>query len=228
MKKLKIGLVGASGRMGQEISKLVAGSNKYEICAEINRSNGSLGKIKSSNLDVMIDISLPEGFRAALEWCVKNKKPLVSGTTGLSAQQYKAIEKAGAQIPILWSPNMSIGIAMLQKALAAMGHCEEFDIAIEETHHKRKKDRPSGTAILLQNTIEQKMKRKLEEPLSIRGGGVVGIHRVHLLSEDEALYFEHQALNRRVFASGALRAAEWISKKKPAVYKMSDVLGEKR
>lgn len=228
MKKLRIGLVGASGRMGQEILKLAAESNKYEVCAEVNRSNGSLSNVKGSSIDVIIDVSLPEGFQAALEWCVKNKKPLVSGTTGLSTQQLKAIEKAGMQIPILWSPNMSIGIAMLQRALSAMGHCDGFDLVIEETHHKRKKDRPSGTAILLKKTIEQKMKRKIDEPLSMRGGGVFGIHKVHFLSEDEALCFEHQALNRRVFASGALTAAEWLFKKKPSVYKMADVLGEKQ
>lgn len=226
MKKTRIALVGATGRMGLEILDLTRNNKAFEVSVEISRSTGGFKKINSKQMDIVLDVSLPEGFEVALDWCIKNKKPFVSGTTGLSKEQIKKLDVAAKIIPVLWSSNMSMGIALLQKAIAAMGKCDDFDIAIEETHHKRKKDRPSGTAILLQTAVEKSAKRKIETPVSLRGGGVFGIHKVHYFGEEETISFEHQALNRKVFARGALIATSWLVRQKPGRYGMQDVLGE--
>jgi 4-hydroxy-tetrahydrodipicolinate reductase len=124
----------------------------------------------------------------------------------------------------LWSANIIFLIYLLQNALKSLGSCEGYEIVIEETHHKRKKDKPSGTALLLQKTIESSTKRKLETPVSIRGGGVFGIHKIQILGEEETLTFEHQALNRTVFARGAISAATWVSQQGPGSYTIQDML----
>ena len=224
MKKIKVGLVGASGRMGQEISRLLENNNHCELYYSIGRHDKWDAKLGKS-VDVWIDFSSPEAFADTLKFAGQSKKPVVSGTTGLSAKEKKLLLTYSKKIPLLWSSNMSIGVAVLNEAIKSFNAISHFDFQIEEIHHNRKKDKPSGTAITLQENLAQVIKRDPPEPLAIRGGGVFGVHKVYAMSDEEVLVFEHSALNRTVFARGAILAAEWLVKQKePGLYKMRDVL----
>ena len=177
-------------------------------------------------MDMVVDFSTPPGLRAALKWCVENHRPLVSGTTGLSPQDSSKLTQAGNKIAVLHSANMSLGIAALTSMLNALGApgFEEWDFQIDEIHHKQKKDRPSGTALLLQKKLRQVTKTQLPPPNSIRGGGVPGIHQVWAMGPEEVLVLQHTAFHRRVFARGALNAARWLfDKKEPGLYDLSDL-----
>ncbi len=166
-------------------------------------------------------------MRKALKWCVKNKIPFVSGTTGITAVDKKLLKSAAKKIPVLWSPNMSVGINLFLKVISALGsNLSKFDLQIEEAHHAKKKDSPSGTAKILQESAEHVAKRKLPPVLATRGGGIIGVHKLQLMDEEEILTIEHTALQRSVFAKGAISAAIWLSKRKAGFYNMQDVLGE--
>ncbi|WP_374029484.1 4-hydroxy-tetrahydrodipicolinate reductase [Bdellovibrio bacteriovorus] len=125
---------------------------------------------------------------------------------------------------MLWSSNMSLGVAVLNEALKSLSAISHFDFQIEELHHNKKKDKPSGTAITLQENLEKAVGRELPEALAIRGGGIFGVHKIYAMSDEEVLTFEHTALNRTVFAKGAVQAAEWLVKQKPGLYQIRDVL----
>jgi 4-hydroxy-tetrahydrodipicolinate reductase len=232
MKKLAV--IGLSGRMGCEILALATESSEFnfKVTAGVARRREGLGEVrvvsrpeelKSEDCDVVIDFSLPEATPSVLEYCLAAKKPLVSGVTGLSQVHHEQFARAAKSIALLWSPNMSIGLNALAKALSHLKGLKEFDLQIEEIHHTRKKDAPSGTALFLQAELEKAVGRDLPEPMAIRGGGIVGLHRVLAMGEEEILTFEHQALNRRVFARGALHAARWLVDRDPGLYKMGDV-----
>ena len=120
--------------------------------------------------------------------------------------------------PIIWSA------AILTESLKVLGLLKGADFQIEEFHHIRKVDKPSGTALWLQEALEKVVGKTLNPALAIRGGGIFGVHRVHAMCEEETLTFEHQALNRKVFARGALAAAQWLKSQCPGQYQMADVL----
>jgi 4-hydroxy-tetrahydrodipicolinate reductase len=220
-KNLKIALVGADGRMGQEI-RAVAKEASCEIVATVSEK-ARWAKISLSQVDVVVDFSSPEGLQLAREWCVKNNKPLLSGTTGLSDADQKALKAAAKTIPVLYSANMSLGVAVMSamlEQLKALG--EDWDFQVDEIHHNQKKDRPSGTALMLDRKLSQIRGRKLPTPNSIRGGGVPGIHQVWAMGPDEVLVLQHTAFQRRVFARGALKAARWLfDKGQPGLYDLS-------
>lgn len=198
-----------------------------------------------SSVDVLIDFSAPEGFRACLPACVSKKIAMVVGTTGLTDADQRAIDEAAKSIPILQSTNMSLGVAVLNKiaALTAKMLGPDYDIEIVEAHHKHKKDAPSGTALtLLDHVLKATGKTRddvdfgrhgaeaLRRPGSIgmhalRMGDVTGTHTAHFAIEGERIELSHIATNRDVFVQGALRAATWLAKQKPGRYTMSDVLG---
>lgn len=233
MKKINIAVFGASGRMGQELALLMKDSAHYSpalgICksgkAEYFKTTTSELDAKDfKNIDVLIDFSTADAFSKVLSFATRNRIPLVSGTTGVSPRDLRKIDSAKSTIPVLWAPNMSLGVATLVKALESLAAIPHFDFQIEETHHRHKKDRPSGTALQLQKELESVLKRKLPEPLALRGGGVFGVHQVHAFGENETLVFEHRALSRKLFAEGALYAAQWIAKKKKGSFSMRDVL----
>ncbi len=229
----KLAIIGASGRMGTELLAL-AGEFEFEVFEGVGRSKGTaqpnlllhdhVGKLNPSNTDVIIDFSLPELTDDVVAWCVAHKKPLVSGVTGITIGQKNKFELAGASIAVLWAPNMSLGVAVLSRMLAELKNLEGFEFQIEELHHKHKKDKPSGTALFLQEKLEAAIGEQAPEPVAIRGGGIFGIHRVWAMGEEETLTLEHVAMNRRVFARGALKAAQWLVKQKPALYVLNDVL----
>jgi 4-hydroxy-tetrahydrodipicolinate reductase len=237
----RIAIVGITGRMGGELASL-APTLGFEVTAGVAPDPGSyvatvssaplpliaktIDALDASLCDLVIDFSLPEATVAVIAWCVKNKKPLVSGVTGVSGAAKKAFELAAGDIAVLWSPNMSLGVAVMARALSALSALEGFDFQIEEFHHAQKKDRPSGTALFLQEKLKEAVGKPLPEPIAIRGGGIFGTHRVFAMGEEEMITFEHTAMNRRVFARGALKAAAWIDSRPAGLYKMDDVLGE--
>jgi 4-hydroxy-tetrahydrodipicolinate reductase len=208
MKKLKVGLFGATGRMGKEISKIISESPGLDLFLSLNTQT-ACDPDQAKQVDVWIDFSTPEALNVNLKIAVENKTPFVCGTTGFSKKEDDLLASAAQKIPIL---------------LKIFASLKDFDFQIEELHHIHKKDRPSGTAITLQKNLQSAVGRTIPEPVSIRGGGIFGIHKVFAMSPDETITFEHTALNRSVFARGAVQAAEWISSQKPGLYSMKDCL----
>jgi 4-hydroxy-tetrahydrodipicolinate reductase len=225
--KLKVVVVGATGRMGQEICELLSESS-LEIVGKIGKSGedviSDISKLKAQ-ADVVIDFSTPELLAKIANWCEKNETPLVSGTTGFAKAEKSQLEKLSKKVPVLWAPNMSLGIAILSRLIENLSEMwPQADYQIEELHHRNKKDIPSGTALSLQEVLEKKNGLKLKEPVSIRGGGIFGIHKLWAMGEEETITIEHTALNRRVFAKGAIQAAQWIVGQRAGMYTIQDVL----
>ena len=219
--KILIGLSGASGKMGQEICKLTQVEKEFQISATHDSKN-PLDQWEAEKINTVIDFSLPPVLSSVLKWCQQYKKPLVSGTTGF--KDNSELQKASHHIPILWAPNMSLGIACLNEWLNTLPPAlKSWNIQVEEIHHKFKKDKPSGTARLLQETLK-KGGFQPREPLSERIGDIQGIHKVTLASPEEVLLLKHTALDRKVFAKGALQAARWILPQPPGLYSLKDCL----
>lgn len=222
---MKALLAGRSGRMGREI-EAVASEFGLQIVGGLDRASGTLTEWLRANQkpDVVIDFSLPFATIEISRACKDNGLPLVSGVTGLASEGMDALRAASVKAPVLYSANMSVGLQMLIKAMEALKSSDGFDLAIEEIHHRHKKDRPSGTALLIDEELKKIAGRGAGEIVSLRGGGVIGTHRVLALSESESLTFEHTALNRTVFARGACRAARWIVGRSPGFYSLRDTL----
>lgn len=218
--------------MGQEIARVVHQDPYWQLSGGVDRADATVGlriepeleAFQKKDVDVVIDFSSPAIFGDILEWCVKNNKPLVSGTTGLSLADFARLKSASKKIPVLWAPNMSLGIAMFAELIKRVAQLEDFDFQIEEFHHRHKKDKPSGTAILLQDVLKASVTKEVPEALAIRGGGIFGIHRLYCMSPDETITIEHVALNRSVFAKGAVSAARWLVGKKAGSYELKDTL----
>ncbi len=226
IRKLKFGIIGASGRMGQEV-KALALSSGHDVVAELTSKNFAqyLKSKTATRPDVWIDFSTPEALDVLLDQLGKFPTPIVSGTTGLNADQLSKLKKYAKKASVFWAPNMSVGVALVTKMLEVYDSYSDFDFQIDETHHRHKKDKPSGTAILLQDKLEKVLgKKNIPAPLSIRGGGVYGIHRIQALSDEEIISIEHTALNRKVFAKGALWAAQQIMQYKSGYFEMKDLL----
>lgn len=221
--KKRVGLFGSTGRMGKEISQLLAASDHMELHYAVQRAN-AWDENRASEVDVWIDFSLPEAFEGMLQRVKATGKPLVSGTTGLTQAQHAKLKSLSETQPVLWASNMSLGVSVLAEALKVLSALSDFDFQIEEIHHHRKKDKPSGTAITLQETLKQAVQKDLPAPLAIRGGGVFGEHKIYALGEEEVLTFSHSALNRTVFAKGAVRAAGWIIEQDPGLYSIANML----
>ncbi len=230
-KKFKVAVYGFGGKMGQEIAKLLEASQDLELTLGISpRSNNStlirsvrtLDSKDFQDIDVLVDFSRAEAFSDVLKFAIQQKLPFVSGTTGLSVKQKKELEQAGKKIPVLWSSNMSLGVAALSQALSALSVVSDFDFQIEEVHHTRKTDSPSGTALLLQQELEKAIGKKA--PINaIRAGGVFGEHEIRAYGENETITFSHRAMNRKLFAEGAVAAISWILKKQNGIYGLKDL-----
>jgi 4-hydroxy-tetrahydrodipicolinate reductase len=195
--------------------------------------------------DVAIDFSMPEAANETLDKCSANSIPLVMGTTGLSDAQQGAITAAAREIPILYGTNMSVGITSCSRPSASRRHARGTDIDIEE-HHRFKKDAPSGSALTLAQNICKATGRDYPGSLThgrsgkdalrskgtigmhaVRAGDITGIHSVIYGTLGETITLNHTAHSRDTFVRGALRAAEWLIDKPPALYAMADVLGIK-
>jgi 4-hydroxy-tetrahydrodipicolinate reductase len=240
---VRVLLVGAKGRMGQAIA---AGA---EAAGAVIVAGLDLGDDLSKEIggcDVVVDFSHPSATEAIHRACLGAGKPLVIGTTGHSSDERSAIEATSKALPVVLSPNFSIGVNALfwltREAARMLG--EDFDLEITETHHRLKKDAPSGTARKLAEILCEVRKLDYaknvrhgregligERPAaeigvhSIRAGDVVGDHTVTFGGLGERLELTHKASSRETFATGALRAARWIVGKPAGLYSMQDVLG---
>ena len=221
---VRVLLIGAAGRMGKTVLDLAQGDAEIEIAAQCDL--GDSIESPMANCDVAIDFSQADSIDEICRAALQHGKSLVIGTTGHSQQQRKTIEETAHSVPIVLASNFSVGVNVLlwltQKAAELLGSA--FNPEIVETHHKMKKDAPSGTAKTLAEILKQV--RNSEIPTqSIREGDVVGEHTVIFSGPGESLELTHRAANRGIFAAGALRAAKWIINKPPGLYSMQNVLG---
>lgn len=232
----RILLFGATGRMGQQLLPLIDADARCELVAGISSralpASGLLPEQRVSvrdvndvgEVDVVIDFSRPAGTEAALEFCLRRRCALVSGSTGLDDFHWAAFDSAAQRIPLLWAANFSLGVAVLTELVrrsAAMLHGWDCDLI--ETHHARKLDAPSGTALHLGQAIES---QRGEGPVmhSVRAGDVVGEHVVQFTGAGERLELSHQATDRAVFARGALEAAVRLAGQIPGRYSIGELL----
>lgn len=246
---MKVLLSGASGKMGGEVIKAVKENENFEIVCGFDAEGGDRGfpiyndvnDIKE-NIDVVIDFSVPIATFKVLEYARKNKLPIVIATTGFRQEQLELIEEYSKEIPIFRSSNMSLDINLMADIVKKVAMLlQDSDIEIIETHHNRKVDSPSGTAIMLADAINEVLEKRKEYNFermqkrekrskneigfsSIRGGNVVGEHTVAFFGESETLEITHKAYSRQVFAQGALKAAEYITKQKAGLYDMKNLV----
>ena len=219
-------LVGAAGRMGKTVLDLAAADPKIDIVAQCDL--GDPIEPAMENCDVIIDFSHPDAIDEVCRAASQHGKSLVIGTTGHSQEQRRMIQEAAQSLPIVFASNFSVGVNVLfwltRKAAELLE--QDFDPEIIETHHKMKKDAPSGTAKTLAEILKTEQKNQNEIPIqSIREGEVVGEHTVIFSGPGERLELTHRAASREIFARGALRAAKWIVGRPPGLYSMQDVLG---
>ncbi|MGH7981577.1 MAG: 4-hydroxy-tetrahydrodipicolinate reductase [Candidatus Udaeobacter sp.] len=221
---VRVLVIGAAGRMGRTVVDLAKSDPKIDIVAQCDLGDSIEPAMK--NCDVIIDFSQPDAITEVCRTALNNRKPLVIGTTAHSQEQRRTIEKTAESLPIVFASNFSVGVNVLfwltRKAAGLLG--QDFNPEIIETHHKMKKDAPSGTAKALADALKTAQKKEI--PIqSIREGDVVGEHTVIFTGPGERLELTHRAANREIFARGALRAAHWIMGKPPGLYTMQDVLG---
>lgn len=230
---MKIAINGACGRMGLTVGRLAL-ERAFEVAAAVdvvnvgrNFEHGGvmITKTLDKKVDAVIDFSTPEASLERLEECVRSKTPMVVCTTGFTAEQKKKIVAASKKIAVLLSSNMSVGVNLLFKVVPEIARLlgTDYDIDIVETHHRFKKDAPSGTAKSLAEHIEQATGRRANIH-SVRSGDVVGDHRIVFGSLGDRIEVTHRAGTRDIFAQGSLVAAQWLAKAKPGLYTMLDVL----
>ncbi|MBN2120416.1 MAG: 4-hydroxy-tetrahydrodipicolinate reductase [Candidatus Omnitrophica bacterium] len=235
---IKIGVSGACGKMGRRIIELSKKDKDLNIVFGLEKEGypdlgssveavpviSDLNRIKEC--DCLIEFSSVQATLEHLSCLVKENKCGVIGTTGLGLKEQDRIKEAAKSIPIVFSPNMSVGVNLLFKLLKiSAGLLKGYDAFIQEAHHVHKKDAPSGTAKKLAQIInEQGFNIKIDDIKSIREDEIVGDHRVVFESGVDKIEFFHSAKTRDIFAEGALTAAKWIIGKAPGLYSMDDVL----
>ena len=266
---MKIAVSGAAGRMGKRILALSSDRPDFEITGALEAPShpaqgkdageiagiGNIGVPISSDrqeilkrCDIIIDFSAPavsvENVKAAAE----SGKAIVVGTTGFSEDQRKELEETGPKTRCLIAPNMSLGVNLLFSLaeMTARSLGPDYDVEIVETHHKMKKDAPSGTADKLAHVIAQALSRDLSTSavygrhgiigerkpqeigvMALRGGDIVGEHTVMFITEGERIELTHRLHSRDALAKGALQAASWLISRPNGLYDMPDVLGLK-
>ncbi|GAA2899417.1 4-hydroxy-tetrahydrodipicolinate reductase [Enterococcus pseudoavium] len=246
-------LSGANGRMGQVLQTLIAQQSEMQVVAGIDREafEADFPTYQSieacqETADVVIDFSHYSAVPAVLTYCAAKKMPVVIATTGLPDAVKEQLVQTSQQTAVFFSANMSLGINLLAKAIREITPVleDEFNIEIVEKHHNQKKDAPSGTALLLADAVNDAVVEKktyiygrhgndLENPLSelgihaVRGGTIPGEHTVIYAGPDEVIELNHLALSRNIFASGAVKAAKYVSQKAPGLYDMEQLIDEK-
>lgn len=261
---------GAAGRMGKRIVACAISEKDFRIAGALEKAgHPDLGRDAMEAAgekpggvpitadparalpagDVVIDFSAGDAVAAHAALCAREKKPLVVGTTGLTPEETGALRRAAQAVPVVFSPNMSLGVNLLfdlaGRVAAALG--EEYDVEIVEAHHRFKADAPSGTAKKLAETVaaargvdlakagvygrsgrEGARKRGEIGVHAVRAGDIVGEHTVIFSTLGERVELSHRAHSRDTFARGALRAARFVLKARPGLYTMQDVLGQKK
>ena len=223
---LRVLLVGAAGRMGKTIVDLARRNPNIQIVAKCDLGDAIEPAMK--DCDVVIDFSHADAIDGICRTVLQHRRALVIGTTGHSGEQQEIIQRAAKVLPIVFASNFSVGVNVLfwltRKAAELLDR--DFDPGIIETHHKMKKDKPSGTAKTLAEIVKRARNADSQIAIqSIREGEVVGVHTVTFAQAGECLELTHRANSREIFARGALRAAQWVIGKSPGLYSMEDVLG---
>ena len=247
---MKVLINGCNGKMGQEVAKQIRLLENVDVLCGVDRiDSGDNGfpvftDVKDIDLipDVIIDFSIPVATFNILEFAKKNNIPIVIATTGFNEKEVEKIIEVSKTIPVFRSANMSYEINLMSKIVSEVAtKLREADIEIIETHHNRKVDSPSGTALLLANYINKALdnekefvyerhskrepRRKTEIGISsIRGGTEVGKHSVIFFGENESFEITHSCTSRSVFANGAIKAAIFLEHKNPGLYNMNDLL----
>ena len=264
-----IAVAGAAGRMGVRLIHTIAAQDQAELAGAFEApGNPTVGQAISAvaglagapgvmgddvvqalvEADVLIDFTAPVATLKNTAAAAEAGKAMVIGTTGLDAAQQEEIKKQAAKIPVVYAPNMSVGMNLMFKLVGMMAKVlgEGYALELVEAHHDQKKDAPSGTAVKLlaelaaargwdvericqhgrQGMIGARPKEEIGVSV-IRGGDIVGDHTVYFIGQGERLEFTHRAHSRDTFAQGAVRAALWVAHKKPGLYDMQDVLGLK-
>jgi 4-hydroxy-tetrahydrodipicolinate reductase len=251
--RIRIAVSGARGRLGRAVLQVIEVHPELECVAAIGRDGATLADGAAADPDAavsaanaVLDVSTPVAAVEMAQRCGRLGVPLVTGVTGLDAEQQLAIEAAARLVPVLQSGNFSLGVNLLvslvRQAAKALG--PEYDIEIFEAHHRRKVDAPSGTALMLGTAAADGRAVKLADVAAgidgprtgaravgeigfavSRGGGVVGEHAVSFVGEREIVTLAHSALDRSLFADGALAATRWIVGRPAGLYGMADVLG---
>lgn len=239
---INVVVAGAKGRMGSLIVEEVNSTDNMKVSGMAELDTPLQNVVKDAN--VIIDFTSAEASAKHAEIAAENKIPIVIGTTGLSQEQLLSIQSASKKTAVLHAPNMSLGVNVLfyLVKIAAASLKDDFKISIEETHHTKKIDRPSGTGLkMLDVVLSQKQKLTKEDVefleekpsagakdisiTSFRKGDVVGDHVIRFQSENETLEIKHSAHTRKLFAAGAVTAARWIVDKPAGLYDMTNVLG---
>jgi len=266
---MRVAIIGAAGRMGKVLIEAVDGTEGLELGAAIVEPGsslvgadagemtgigrtgvkmaGSLAEVKN-DFDVLIDFTFPDLTVENAGFCKANDKMIVIGTTGLTDAEKEQLAVAAESTAVVFAPNMSVGVNvtlnLLRTAAAALG--DDYDVEIIETHHRHKKDAPSGTALRMGEVVADALGRDLKECAvygregftgertrkeigfeTIRAGDVVGVHTVLFATEGERVEITHKASSRMTFAKGAMRAALWLEGKSAGLYDMQDVLSLK-
>ena len=253
---VKVGIVGSTGRMGEHLIKnvlehealVLSGLHvfdtlKSDVPEDVLITNSMQALLEAC--DVVIDFSAPKATEALCEEALKNPTPLVIATTGFNVHQQNLLKEASEQMPVLYSSNMSAGIALLKQLVEQVSSTlVDFDIEVVEQHHRHKVDAPSGTALTLgefaakgrgldldtvrvsgrDGQIGARTKDEIAV-MALRGGDIVGRHTVGFYNDGEFLELNHTATSRETFSKGAIRAASWLVNQKSGLYSINDCLG---
>jgi len=213
---MNYGIIGYSGRMGKEIEKLFS-ANGYTLVYKKDEDN----EITDSIPELLIDCSNSTALDKNLHIARGFSCPIIIGATGFSEADFHVLQDFVKTIPIVYSRNFSLGILLMKKMMKTIESVEiDWDVEILEKHHKNKKDKPSGTAFMLAETL------KNEPPISsMRMGNIAGEHTVCFVGEGETLEIKHTALSRETFAKGVLESAKRIMSMKPGLYSFGNIMG---
>ncbi|MEO0069131.1 MAG: 4-hydroxy-tetrahydrodipicolinate reductase [candidate division WOR-3 bacterium] len=244
---IKVVVVGACGRMGGEVARLIIEQNDMKLIAGVEAAGHPLlGTAIGSGFvvadlsrflcptvdsrqpiaDVVVDFSIPDAVIENVQRCVQAGKPFITGVTGLNETQMQALKTASEKIPVVYAPNFSVGVCVLARLVVEASALlqEDYDVHIIETHHKRKKDAPSGTAKMLLEKIKAKIGEREVGMSSIRTGDVVGEHKVIFGGPGERLELTHKAESRVAFAAGVITAIRFVQNRPPGFYSIADIL----
>jgi 4-hydroxy-tetrahydrodipicolinate reductase len=266
---IKVAVTGAAGRMGGRIIALVTEAEGLEVAGAVEMTGhlklgndagyvagcGDLGVVITDSLeqamadaDVLIDFTFPEVTLGNVAVCARLGKQMVIGSTGFTPEQREELNEFAKSIPIVFAPNMSVGVNVCFKILKDIAQTlgEGFDAEIVELHHNKKKDSPSGTAVRMGEIVADALGRNYRKVANchregmcgerskeeigmqtVRGGDIVGEHTVYFIGMGERIELTHRAMSRDMFARGAVRAASWLAGKPAGLYDMQNVLGFK-
>jgi len=262
----RVAVIGAAGRMGRNLIEAVLQHDEIQLSVATEHSaHAALGidagvllgqapldvalcadLAQAGDFDVAIDFTRPESTLATLELCRQQGKAMVIGTTGFSDAEKAVIEQAATEIPVVFAPNMSVGVNVTLKLLAMAAKIlgDDYDVEVIEAHHRYKVDAPSGTALKMGEVVADALGRDLKSCAvygregrgeerdaktigfeTIRAGDIVGEHTVMFATLGERVEITHKASSRMTFANGAVRAAAWLQGRPAGLYDMQDVLG---